>query len=99
MWELAERRHADRCAAALARLRSALAGDGRGVATGLEDVQEALVQRRVETLLVGRDCDNEDNRREALIQTAVLQDADVLAFDEPVDELPPPRPVAALLRF
>jgi hypothetical protein len=99
VWELAEQQQARRCADALAELRSRLAGDGRGAAAGLEDVEHALVERRVGTLLVGRDCRNDDNRREALIQTAVRQDADVLAYAEPVEELPPPRPVAALLRF
>jgi hypothetical protein len=29
----------------------------------------------------------------------VLQDAAVYAFDDPVDALPPARPIAALLRF
>jgi stalled ribosome rescue protein Dom34 len=99
VWQLAEERHARRLAGALEDLRSRLGGDGRGVAAGVEDVQHALVERRVETLLVGRDCDNHDNRREAMIQTALLQDAAVLTFDEPVDELSPARPVAALLRF
>jgi hypothetical protein len=37
--------------------------------------------------------------REAAVQAALLQDADVIAYDEPQDELPPARPVAALLRF
>ena len=99
IWQLAEQRHAQRCAETLDQLRSRLDGDGRGVAAGIEDVQRALVERRVGTLLVGRDCPEEDNRREAMVQSAVLQDADVLAYDDPVDALPPARPVAALLRF
>jgi hypothetical protein len=37
--------------------------------------------------------------REAAVQAALLQDATVIAYDEPQDELPPARPVAALLRF
>lgn len=37
--------------------------------------------------------------REAAVQAALLQDAAVLAYDEPQDELPPARPIAALLRF
>jgi peptide chain release factor subunit 1 len=99
VWQLAEQRHAERSAEMLAELGSRMAGDGRGTAAGIEDVERALVERRVGTLLVGRDTPEHDNRREAMIQTAVLQDADVLAFEEPVQELPPPRPVAALLRF
>jgi hypothetical protein len=37
--------------------------------------------------------------REAAVQAAMLQDATVIAYDEPQDELPPARPIAALLRF
>ncbi len=37
--------------------------------------------------------------REAAVQAALLQDATVIAFDEPQDDLPPARPIAALLRF
>jgi peptide chain release factor subunit 1 len=37
--------------------------------------------------------------REAVVQAALLQDAAVIAFDQPQDELPPAHPVAALLRF
>jgi hypothetical protein len=37
--------------------------------------------------------------REAAVQAALLQDAAVIAYDEPQDALPPARPIAALLRF
>jgi hypothetical protein len=37
--------------------------------------------------------------REAAVQAALLQDAAVIAYEEPQEELPPARPVAALLRF
>jgi release factor family 10 len=37
--------------------------------------------------------------REAAVQAALLQDAAVIAYDEPQDQLPPARPIAALLRF
>jgi hypothetical protein len=37
--------------------------------------------------------------REATVQAALLQDAAVIAYDEPQEALPPARPVAALLRF
>lgn len=90
-------RHASADQAALADLRDRLAGKER-VAAGVSAVQEALVQRSVETLMLSREYRDDDNRREALIQTAVLQDADVRVFDQ-VEELPPTRPVAALLRY
>jgi hypothetical protein len=93
---IAKRRAADD-EASLAELRSRMAGKQR-VATGVAEVQEALVERRVEALLLRRDYDDPDNRREALVQTAILQDAEVRIYDQP-EELPPPRPVAALLRF
>jgi hypothetical protein len=96
--ELSDERHAAAREAALAELRSRLAGDER-VASGPSEVQAALVQRRVQTLLISRDYDDHDNRREAAVQTAVLQDAEVIAFAEPVDELPAARPIAALLRY
>jgi hypothetical protein len=94
----ASRREANR-AQVLAELGERLAGDGRRAAVGVTEVEHALVERRVQTLLIGRDFTDGDNRREATIQTALLQDADVLAFDEPVRELPSTHPVAALLRF
>ena len=93
---IAERRASDD-QAALAELRSRLAGKQR-VAAGVSAVQEALVERRVETLMLRQDYTDADNRREALVQTAILQDAEVRIYDQP-EELPPPRPVAALLRF
>lgn len=92
---VAERR-AQADAAALAELRDRMGGER--VAVGVDAVQEALVERRVETLLLRRDYVDHDNRREAMVQTAVSQDADVRVYDQPA-ELPPQRPVAALLRF
>jgi hypothetical protein len=95
--------------------------------TGVADTLEALNERRVKTLLLGRDfsatggrcpscgllvADGDDtcpadgtpmetaiDLREAAVQAALLQDAAVIAYDEPQGELPPARPVAALLRF
>lgn len=96
--QLAATRHAQRRDAALAEVVERMGG-GQRVAVGVHDVDDALVQRRVETLLVSRDFDDGENRREAVVQTAVLQDAAVYAFDDPVDALPPARPIAALLRF
>ena len=40
-----------------------------------------------------------EDLREPAIHAAVLQDADVIAFSQPVDELPPGREIAAQLRF
>ncbi|MBV9819885.1 MAG: hypothetical protein JOZ07_16255 [Solirubrobacterales bacterium] len=37
--------------------------------------------------------------REATVQAALAQDAEVIALEEPADELPPARPIAALLRY
>lgn len=96
--ELAGERRATARTEALETLRGRLAGRERAVA-GAEEVQRALVERRVATLFLGRDFEDADNRREAVVQTALLQDAEVLAFDEPVAELPSTRPIAALLRF
>lgn len=95
---LATEHHDREREAALKELTDRIGGGARAVA-GTHDVDDALVQRRVQTLLVSRDFDDGENRREAIIQTAVLQDATVYAFDEPVDALPPARAVAALLRF
>jgi len=96
--ELAGERRAAARTDALDTLRSRLAGRER-VAAGIEEVQRALVERRVATLFLGRDFGDADNRREAVVQTALLQDAEVLAFAEPLAELPSTRPIAALLRF
>lgn len=96
--ELAAKRHADQRDAALAEVTDRMGG-GQRIAVGVQDVDDALVQRRVETLLLSRDFNDGENRREAIIQTALLQDADVYSFEDPVDALPPARPVAALLRF
>ena len=64
---------------------------------GADAVRDALTEQRVATLLLGSQF--ADSEREALVQAAVRQDADVVAFADPVPELPAPRPVAALLRF
>jgi protein required for attachment to host cells len=95
---LAAQRTAQAQEAALEQLRSRAAGDER-VALGEQAVDAALVERRVQTLLLGRDLDDHDTRREAAVQTALAQDAGVLAYTEPVEELPATRPIAALLRF
>ena len=96
--EMAGERRAAARTDALDTLRSRLAGRER-VAAGIEEVQRALVERRVATLFLSRDFGDADNRREAVVQTALLQDAEVLAFTEPLAELPSTRPIAALLRF
>ena len=96
--DLAGARRAAARADALDPLRSRLAGRER-VAAGIDDVERALVERRVATVFLGRDFGDVDNRREAVVQSALLQDAEVLAFADPVAELPSTRPIAALLRF
>ena len=96
--EMAGERRAAARTDALDTLRSRLAGRER-VAASIEEVQRALVERRVATLFLSRDFGDADNRREAVVQTALLQDAEVLAFTEPLAELPSTRPIAALLRF
>lgn len=111
---------------ALAAARSGNASPARAVA-GCAATLEALAERRVETLLLGRDfhaagarcprcgmplCEDVStcpadgtpvtpvpDLRETAVETAVLQDADVVAFDEPVQELPPGKEIGALLRF
>jgi peptide chain release factor subunit 1 len=94
---LVDERRAHEDEQALAELRDRMGGGGR-VAVGISEVQEALIQRSVSTLMLSRDYDDPENRREALVQTAVLQDADVRVYDQ-APELPAPRPVAALLRY
>jgi hypothetical protein len=112
--------------AAAARALKELTETTRAV-TGVAETLEALNERRVQTLLLGRDFSAAGGRcpscgllvaqagdtcpadgtameaaadlREATVQAALLQDAAVIAFDEPQDELPPARPIAALLRF
>ena len=64
---------------------------------GPDAVQEALTEQRVESLLLG--VGFEGGSREAAVQAAVRQDADVIAFDDTAAQLPPARPVGALLRF
>jgi peptide chain release factor subunit 1 len=80
------------------RLQEARGADrpARAVA-GAEAVELALTERRVATLLLGATFTGPE--REAAIRSAAAQDAAVVAFDDTADELPPARPVAALLRF
>jgi peptide chain release factor subunit 1 len=80
----------------LARLQAGLAAGERAVA-GLEAVQEALAERRVETLLWSDDRPADGPLHEA-ISAALAQSAEVVALhDRP--QLGPHGGVAALLRF
>ena len=83
---------------ALARLREGL-GRGQRAAGGLDDVQRALDQRRVEILLYERGRAQEKTIEEAA-EAAVLQDADVLAVDAAEHpDLGPHEGIGAVLRF
>jgi len=83
---------------ALARLREGL-GRGSRAAGGLDDVQRALDERRVEILLYERGRAEEQAIEDAA-EAAVLQDADVLALD-PAEhpDLGPHGGIGAVLRF
>jgi hypothetical protein len=86
--------HERKVAEALDRLREGL-GRGAKAAAGLEDVRAALEQRRVEILLYeqGREIDD-------AVESAVLQDADVLVVDpDRHPDLGPHEGVAAVLRY
>jgi hypothetical protein len=93
-----ERAHRELLASLADALGAATDPDRRARAVaGADATDAALREQRVSTLLLGGDFTGPD--REAAIRAAVRQDADVVAFDDEVPELPPARPVAALLRF
>jgi hypothetical protein len=92
--EVVERRRDERVGEALGRLREGL-GRGARAAAGVDDVRDALEQRRVEILLYepGRDIGD-------AVEAAVLQDADVLVVDpDRHPDLGPHGGVGAVLRF
>jgi peptide subunit release factor 1 (eRF1) len=80
----------------LGRLRAELGRDGRAVG-GVDGVQDALEQRRVETLLFTRGEQVPDDVIEEAIEAAIGQGAEVLPVDGP--DLGPLGGIAALLRF
>jgi peptide subunit release factor 1 (eRF1) len=80
---------------ALERLRASLGrGDGRAVA-GREDVADALVQRRVEILLLEPRAEDV----EELVEQAIDGSAEVLVVDDETPDLSPHGGIAAVLRF
>ena len=81
----------------LARLREGL-GRGERAAAGLDDVREALEQRRVEALIF--EATRELDRLDDLVDAAVLQDAEVISVDPDAHpELGPHEGIGAVLRF
>jgi peptide chain release factor subunit 1 len=102
-------------------------GAGGAAATGLDDVLEALTERRVQTLLLGQGFTAAGGRcpscglltteregscpadgtplvpvadlREAAVQAALIQDAEVLVIEEEPSELRRGSGIAALLRY
>ena len=91
-------RHERKVIDALARLREGL-GRQQRAAAGLDDVQRALEERRVEILLYERSRAQEKVIENAA-QAAVLQDAEVLAVDAAEHpELGPHGGIGAVLRF
>jgi peptide chain release factor subunit 1 len=83
---------------ALERLRSAQGGGPARAVSGPADTRDALTQRRVETLLISPDLEDEQLRAEA-VEQALLQDAGVIVFREPVPDTHLREGIGALLRF
>jgi stalled ribosome rescue protein Dom34 len=82
----------------LARLAARLAR-GEGAVAGIDDVRDALVQRRVETLLYdGRRVPSE-SALESAIEEAVVQSAAILPVRNAPDALSQHGHIAAILRF
>jgi stalled ribosome rescue protein Dom34 len=95
---LAERRRA-REDEVLAQLREHVGREDGRAAVGLDAVMDALVQRRVATLVYDPDrLQQSKNTVEDAVQSAVRQSAEVLAMRER-PELGPLGEIAAILRF
>ena len=92
-----ERSHEEVLAEFTERLAAARGRDDARAVAGPEATREALIERRVATLLLAREF--EGPQREEAVHQAILQDAEVIAFREPVPELGPGREIGALLRF
>jgi peptide chain release factor subunit 1 len=85
--------------AALERLREAQgAGGGRAV-SGVQDTQLALTERRVQTLLLSPAFAGGEGPRSEAIESAILQSAGVIVFEEPPPETHLREGIGALLRF
>ena len=81
----------DRLAARLAR--------GEGAVAGLDDVRDALVQRRVETLLYDEREVPSKSALESAIEEAVVQSAAILPVRHAPEALDQYGHIAAILRF
>lgn len=80
---------------ALGRFKASLGrGDGRAAA-GREEVEDALVQRRVEILLLEPQADGVED----LVEQAIDGSAEVLVVDDETPDLGPHGGVGAVLRF
>jgi peptide subunit release factor 1 (eRF1) len=82
----------------LERLAARLA-TGQGAAVGLDHVRDALVQRRVETLLYDERQAPPESALESAIKEAVVQSAGVLPVRHTPDALDQRGHIAAVLRF
>jgi peptide subunit release factor 1 (eRF1) len=82
----------------LERLTARLA-TGRGAVAGLDDVRDALVQRRVETLLYDERQAPPQSALESAIEEAVVQSAEVLPVRHASETLYEHGEIAAILRF
>ena len=74
-------------------------GRGEGAAAGLDDVRDALVQRRVETLLYDEREVASTSALESAIQEAVVQSAAILPVRHAPEALDHYGHIAAILRF
>jgi peptide chain release factor subunit 1 len=95
---LLEKRRVSAEQEALQRLRAAQGSGGRAV-TGRENTELALTERRVETLLLSDAFEGGEEARSQAIEAAILQDADVIMFEEPPPETHLREGIGALLRF
>ena len=82
----------------LERLAARLA-TGQGAAAGLDDVGDALVQRRVETLLYDERQAARESVLESAIEEAVVQSAQILPVRHTAEALDQHGHIAAVLRF
>jgi stalled ribosome rescue protein Dom34 len=82
----------------LERLTARLAR-GEGAVAGIDDVRDALVQRRVETLLYDERRVPSESALESAIEEAVVQSAAIVPVRHAPDALGQHGHIAAILRF
>jgi len=82
----------------LARLAARLAR-GEGAVAGLDDARDALVQRRVQTLLYDERDVPTESALESAIEEAVVQSAAILPVRHTPEALDQHGHIAAILRF